>query len=82
MVFGILTWFVFADDPSSAYYLNEDERALVQTRLDQQPGMTPSARQFHWADVLEAFYDWKIWVFCFAQFGADVMLYGRVLYAS
>ncbi|KAL2834628.1 major facilitator superfamily domain-containing protein [Aspergillus pseudoustus] len=75
IVFGILTWFIFADDPSSAYYLSEDERALVQTRLDQQPGMTASAKQFHWADVLEAFYDWKIWVFCFAQFGADVMLY-------
>ncbi|KAL4881806.1 putative MFS transporter [Aspergillus karnatakaensis] len=75
IVFGILVWFIFADEPSSAFYLTPDERALVQTRLDRQPGMTASAKQFHWADVKEAFKDWKIWVFCFAQFGADVMLY-------
>jgi hypothetical protein len=74
-----LTWFVFADEPATAYYLTEEEHALVQTRLDQQPGMTASAKQFHWADVFEAFYDWKSWLSCFAQFGVDVMLYGAFL---
>ncbi|CAH0056896.1 unnamed protein product [Clonostachys solani] len=75
VVFGILAWFILADEPSVAYYLNEEERALVQIRLDRQPGLTASAKEFHWKDVREAFSDWKIWTFSFAQFGVDVMLY-------
>ena len=76
ILLGIATWFVFADEPSHAHYLTLEERALLQARLDSQPGLTESAKKFHWKDVREAFYDWKIWMFCFAQFGADVMLYG------
>ena len=77
MVLGVITWFIFADEPATAHYLTPEERSLVQARLDSQPGQTESAKQFHWADVFDAFYDWKIWLFCFAQFGADVMLYGK-----
>ncbi|KAF9888984.1 hypothetical protein FE257_008154 [Aspergillus nanangensis] len=75
VILGVAAWFGLADDPSTAYYLTLDERALLQARLDQQPGLTESAKRFHWKDVLEAFLDWKTWIFCFAQFGADVMLY-------
>ncbi|KAK3076483.1 hypothetical protein LTS18_012881, partial [Coniosporium uncinatum] len=32
--------------------------------------------EFHWYDVRRGLLDWKIWVFCFGQFGVDTMLYG------
>ncbi|KAL1858295.1 hypothetical protein VTK73DRAFT_7850 [Phialemonium thermophilum] len=80
IVLGVATWFGLADEPATAYYLNEEERRLLVSRLDRQPGITQSAKQFHWKDVLEAFSDWTIWAFCFAQFGADVMLYAFSTY--
>lgn len=78
VVLGVAAWFSLADDPSVAKYLNAKERELVVTRLDRQAGLTESAKQFHWKDVREAFLDWKVWLFCFAQFGVDVMLYGKL----
>ncbi len=76
VILGVIAFFAFANEPTTAYYLTEEERVVAQARLDRQPGHTESAKQFHWNDVLQAFYDWKIWMFCFAQFGTDVMLYG------
>ena len=73
---GVATWFFLADDPETAYYLNEEERALVAARRKQQVGQTASAQQLHWADIKEGALDWKVYVFAAAQFGADTALYG------
>ncbi|KIH88118.1 MFS transporter [Sporothrix brasiliensis 5110] len=80
IVLGVATWFGLADEPATAYYLTPAERARLVRRLDRQPGMTQAAKQFHWNDALEAFADWTVWAFCFAQFGADVMLYAFSAY--
>lgn len=77
IVLGVATWFGLADEPGTAYYLTSEERTRLVRRLDRQPGMTQAAKEFHWNDALEAFADWTVWAFCFAQFGADVMLYGE-----
>lgn len=77
VILGVAAWFGLADDPSTARYLNVEERALLHARLNRQMGLTESAKQFHWEDVREAFLDWKVWVFCLAQFAVDVMLYGK-----
>lgn len=76
VIVGVATWFLLADDPETAYYLNEDERALVVTRRKRFVGQTESAQQFHWADVKEGAMDWKVYVFCAGQFGVDTALYG------
>jgi MFS family permease len=73
---GIATWFVLADEPESAFYLNHEERKLMHVRRVRQTGYTDSAQQFHWYDVRAGLLDWKMWAFCFAQFGGDTMLYG------
>lgn len=73
---GIATWIFLADDPETAYYLNEEERALVVIRRQRQVGQTASAQHLHWADVKEGVLDWKTYVFCAGQFGADTALYG------
>lgn len=76
VIVGVATWFFLADDPETAYYLNEEERTLVALRRRQQVGQTASAQQLHWADVKEGARDWKVYVFCAGQFGADTALYG------
>ncbi|KAJ5557123.1 hypothetical protein N7494_001038 [Penicillium frequentans] len=76
VILGVATWFFLADDPDTAYYLNEDERALVVRLRSRYIGQTESAQKFHWADVKEGALDWKIYAFCIGQFGVDTMLYG------
>ncbi|CRL31114.1 Sucrose/H+ symporter, plant [Penicillium camemberti] len=76
VLLGVVTWFILADDPDTAYYLNKEERALVALRRSRYIGQTESAQKFHWADVKEGVLDWKIWAFSFGQFGIDTMLYG------
>jgi len=76
IVLGIATWWILPNEPETAYFLNAEERAFAAARLKRQTGYTKSAAEFHWNDVKKCFKDWKVWTFCFAQFGADVMLYG------
>ena len=45
-------------------------------RRSREMGQTASAQEFHWEDVLHGLTDWKVYAFCFGQFGADTMLYG------
>jgi MFS family permease len=45
-------------------------------RRNREIGQTISAQQFHKEDVYLGLKDWKIYAFCFAQFGGDTMLYG------
>ncbi|KAF2121991.1 high-affinity nicotinic acid transporter-like protein [Lophiotrema nucula] len=75
-VLGIATWWILPDTPESAYFLNGEERKLAAYRLTRQTGYTKKAVEFHWADVRKGLKDWKMWAFCFAQFGSDTMLYG------
>lgn len=75
-ILGIAIWFWLADNPQSAHYLTPQERDLIELRMRRQIGHTKSSDQMHKKDVYEGLCDWKIWLFCFGQFGADVVLYG------
>ena len=75
-VLGIVTWWWLADEPESAYYLTRDERALMVARKERQIGYSKSGDHFHKEDMMLAFKDWKVWVICVGQFGADSVLYG------
>jgi sugar phosphate permease len=76
LLMGVITFFVFADDPETASYLTPEERAYCLQRLSREAENTASSRQFHWSDVKKAFTDWRVWGFAIAQFGEDTMLYG------
>ncbi|PYI03516.1 phosphoglycerate mutase-like protein [Aspergillus sclerotiicarbonarius CBS 121057] len=76
VILGVLAWFFLADDPDTAYYLDDEEKALVVRLRRRDMGQTLSAQKFHWADVKEGSLDWRIYVFCIGQFGVDTMLYG------
>ena len=75
-VLGIASWWLLPDTPETAYFFNEKERKLAASRLTRQTGYTVKAAEFHWEDVKKGLKDWKVWAFCFAQFGSDTMLYG------
>ncbi|EON66979.1 hypothetical protein W97_06095 [Coniosporium apollinis CBS 100218] len=75
-VLGIATWWLLADNPETAWYLTPAEKELMILRRSREAGQTTSAQEFHWNDVRAALKDWKVWAFCFAQFGSDTMLYG------
>ncbi|KAK3689645.1 DNA-repair protein rad2 [Podospora appendiculata] len=73
---GITSFFLLPNDAESAYFLNEREKKMMIVRHSRGYGMTTSAREFSKDDMKKAFGDWRVWVFCVAQFGADTMLYG------
>ena len=75
-ILGIATLWLLPNTPETAYFLNDQERAFAAARLKRQVGYTKQAAEFHWDDVRKCFKDWKVWTFCFAQFGSDTMLYG------
>lgn len=76
MILGPLTYFLLADNPETAAYLNGKEIAFCIKRLSCEASVTKSAKEFHWKDVRACFVDWKCWAFAIAQFGEDTMLYG------
>lgn len=75
-VLGISCWWLLADDPETAGYLTAEEKALMVVRRERQIGSTKAAEEMHKDDVVKGLKDWKIWMFCFGQFGADTVLYG------
>ncbi|KAL1959099.1 hypothetical protein VTO42DRAFT_2886 [Malbranchea cinnamomea] len=76
VLIGIAVWFGLADDPDTAYYLTEEEKALMRARRSLEIGQTASAQQFHIKDAKEGAKDWTVILFCVSQFGVDTVLYG------
>ncbi|KAK2034842.1 major facilitator superfamily transporter [Colletotrichum zoysiae] len=76
VVIGVVTYFALPNDAASAYFLTDEEKAIMARRRGREYGNTSSAQEFSREDMFKAFKDWKVWVFSIAQFGADTMLYG------
>lgn len=73
---GVVVWFWLADDPETARYLTPEDKQLIVVRKTRQIGYSKAGDEFHREDVIKGLKDWKIWMFCIGQFGADTMLYG------
>ncbi|KAK8054830.1 major facilitator superfamily transporter [Apiospora rasikravindrae] len=76
VLLGVVIWFFLPNDAESASFLTDDEKKVMAARLTRGYGNTVSAQQYSSKDMLAAFKDWKVWMFCVAQFGVDTMLYG------
>ncbi|GKT64068.1 major facilitator superfamily transporter [Colletotrichum tofieldiae] len=76
VVLGVVTYFALPNDAGTAYFLTDEEKAIMARRRGREYGNTSSAQEFSREDMFKAFKDWKVWVFSVAQFGADTMLYG------
>jgi MFS family permease len=76
-ILGIASYFLLPNEPDTAYFLNDQERKVMTERHQREYGMTSSAKEFSKADMIKAFKDWKVWLFCAGQFGGDSVLYGE-----
>lgn len=76
VLLGIAIFFFLPNDVETAYFLNDEEKRLMEIRRGRAYGSTTSAQQFSKKDMMKGFKDWKVWMFCASQFGADTMLYG------
>ncbi len=81
VLLGVVTFFAMPNDAATAYFLSDDEKALMELRHRREYGNTQSSREFSVRDMKSAFADWKVWAFSIAQFGVDTMLYGKVYVA-
>lgn len=72
VLFGISIWFLLADDPTTAWFLTQQERKLLVARLQRQVGFH---EEFDKRDAILAVKDWKVWFFAAGQFGVNSMLY-------
>ncbi|EPE07698.1 mfs transporter [Ophiostoma piceae UAMH 11346] len=71
-LFGIAMWFLLADEPHTAWFLDAPERQMLMARLQRQMGFH---QELDRKDVVKAFRDWKVWLFALGQFGVNSMLY-------
>ncbi|KAK7923616.1 hypothetical protein PG985_007687 [Apiospora marii] len=76
VLLGVFILWFLPNDAESASFLTDDEKKVMAARLTRGYGNTASAQQYSNKDMLAAFKDWKVWLFCVAQFGVDTMLYG------
>lgn len=76
IVIGVATFFLLPNDIEHAYFLTPEEKKFAAVRHMRHYGHTESAQKFSKSDMMAAFKDWKIWLFCLGQFGVDTMLYG------
>ncbi|KAL9596342.1 MAG: hypothetical protein Q9219_005859 [cf. Caloplaca sp. 3 TL-2023] len=79
---GIFGWFFLADSPESAWYLTPSERKAIVLRSsrDEREASTPSAQTLHRSDVVAAFKDWKVWLFCLMNFPGDIQLFSYAIF--
>lgn len=77
VLWGIALWFLLANDPQSAWFLEEDERQLLIARLRRQTGYH---EEFDKKDAILAAKDWKVWLFAVGQFGVNSMLYSYSIF--
>lgn len=71
---AILAWFYLPDKPSTARFLNEEEKEVARARALQQTGEPDRESKVQWKEVLETFLDAKAWftavhIFLPLQFG-------------
>ncbi|KAG9077281.1 hypothetical protein FRC06_009000 [Ceratobasidium sp. 370] len=59
VVLGCVLPFVLADNPDSARWLTDEEKAYIRARKLRQQGENVEAQKFHWRDVRECFKDPK-----------------------
>lgn len=76
VLMGLATFLLLPNDAESAYFLTEQEKKMMVALRAAEYGNTRAANEFARRDMIKAFKDWRVWLFCVGQFGSDTMLYG------
>lgn len=79
---GAVSYFLMADFPEKAKFLDEDERSWVLHRVKYRgssgPNKIAETDQFKWKYVWAAFLDWQIWLAIITDMAASCTIYGEV----
>ena len=81
VVVGVIAFFLINDFPSDRpKFLTEEEcnRTINRLQSDAGPG---AGEHFSWKQVLAAFTDWKIYIFCLCYIGIVVPFYSLSLFS-
>ncbi|KID98229.1 MFS transporter, partial [Metarhizium majus ARSEF 297] len=68
-------WFGLPNDPSTAYFLTDDERRMMQVRAVQRAQYMGS-EEFSWDEIRIGLKDPKLYLSAAIQFCQDILLYG------
>jgi len=75
IVAGVLTIYILDDSPRKARWLNEDEKALLERRLDDELEAKRLEAPGHHT-FADAFRSPKVWLLCLIYFGMVMVNYG------
>ncbi|KAI1867761.1 uncharacterized protein JN550_006902 [Neoarthrinium moseri] len=76
IVVGIMAVFLLPDNFESAWWLRDDEKALMRVRNEQTSVYVGESEVFDKAEVKLAFKDPKVWLSAICQFFADTCSFG------
>ena len=80
---GAVSYFLMADFPEKAKFLEENERSWVLHRVKYRgssgPNKVAETDQFKWKYVWAAFLDWQIWLAIITDMAASCTIYGKTL---
>lgn len=75
VIAGLLTFYFLADGPRKATWLNEDEKTLLEERLEEEERLKRLEGAGH-SSLLDAFRNPKVWLLCLVYFGQIMVNYG------
>lgn len=81
VLIGAVSYFLMADFPEKAKFLQENERSWVLHRVKYRgssgPNKVAETDQFKWKYVWAAFLDWQIWLAIITDMAASCTIYGK-----
>lgn len=75
VVCAIVVFFGLPNDPANAYFLNDEQKAIMAVRYAQNKHYNGS-EEFSWEEVRNALRDPKLYISGGIQFCQDILLYG------
>ncbi|KAL7818315.1 MFS general substrate transporter [Trichoderma gracile] len=74
-VIAPIIWFGLPNDPSNAYFLTEEEKAMMKVR-EAQRAQYMGSEEFSWEEIWISLKDPKLYLSGCIQFCQDILLYG------
>jgi MFS family permease len=75
ILIGLTVPFLLTDRPAQAKWLTQDEKGLLQRRIDSDE-LVKAAEGHRNHSVSDAFRSWQVWLCCLIYFGIVIGLYG------
>lgn len=75
IITGLIAPFVLPNSPTTASFLNEEERESLVILREYEVGQTKAAQEFNKQDAIDGFKDWKTWLVAAGQYCQNSMLY-------